>query len=679
MAGTCPSGLPTYTHQPLTGERNIRVLEAHGAESYDTALTFKLLEVSLDSPPEYHAISYCWEGQAPSRRVICEGKTLLVTVNCEAALKQFRRRQDETILLWIDAICINQSTEAVLERNQQVLMMGEVYSSATEVWVWLGTGLLRPLPDKVMAMLRWLRDLGEAGCESESGKREADVSNVALRMKAEDLCFLSKFIPWIERIWVVQEVVLSQRAKLHRDEVVIDYYGLILASEIITNAANTNTNLAHYYHHLSNDFKIFRYLEKIKAEPKPPSGSAVRDILRSSRQYLSSDPRDKVFALHSLLRRAGLSLPHPDYSKDTAAVYRETTKALLLRSGNPRILQQVNGLDDNLGLSSWSPNWHERTYPRTPHPPENRDFNASGSSCGALSVSGNDLLLVCRGRILETVSVCAGVSLPHDLEKIGEPEYYPAWSRNIQPKEAFWVDLLSTCPELSGSILRVWSIHVLQRFISFVSSTASQRKGGADAQQDLQACLIAYIDASSAYGGIIKRTGDWRGWSDSIIKEQLDMTTKSNPQDGSEIVRQGSQEGLTWIATSELFNFRVTREKLENSKAFSVLQTQEFQVWETLCRNHNQAAINCAVRATACYQTLFRTSSTNSLGMAPQSICEGDQIALLAGLEVPMIIRLLENGHYRVITPAYVCGMMYGEAWDESWEEGDGLQDLVFE
>jgi hypothetical protein len=39
-------------------------------------------------------------------------------------------------LLWIDALCINQ--DDVNERTQQVRMMGDVYSSAEQVIIWLG-------------------------------------------------------------------------------------------------------------------------------------------------------------------------------------------------------------------------------------------------------------------------------------------------------------------------------------------------------------------------------------------------------------------------------------------------------------------------------------------------------------------------------------------------------------
>jgi hypothetical protein len=39
---------------------------------------------------------------------------------------------------WIDAICINQ--DDIPERNSQVQMMGDIYTNATFVMIWLGPG-----------------------------------------------------------------------------------------------------------------------------------------------------------------------------------------------------------------------------------------------------------------------------------------------------------------------------------------------------------------------------------------------------------------------------------------------------------------------------------------------------------------------------------------------------------
>jgi hypothetical protein len=58
-----------------------------------------------------------------------------VTANCIAAMRRLRHKKKRRIL-WIDAICIDQSS--MDERNQQVELMGDVYSKARRVILWLG-------------------------------------------------------------------------------------------------------------------------------------------------------------------------------------------------------------------------------------------------------------------------------------------------------------------------------------------------------------------------------------------------------------------------------------------------------------------------------------------------------------------------------------------------------------
>jgi hypothetical protein len=53
----------------------------------------------------------------------------------------YRLRNDVKDYLWIDALCIDQTNST--ERASQVLLMGDIYSSAKRVIVWLG----KPIPE----------------------------------------------------------------------------------------------------------------------------------------------------------------------------------------------------------------------------------------------------------------------------------------------------------------------------------------------------------------------------------------------------------------------------------------------------------------------------------------------------------------------------------------------------
>jgi len=51
---------------------------------------------------------------------------------------QYLRQPSRTRKIWVDAICIDQSSTT--ERNHQVALMGEVYKLAKRVLIWLGEG-----------------------------------------------------------------------------------------------------------------------------------------------------------------------------------------------------------------------------------------------------------------------------------------------------------------------------------------------------------------------------------------------------------------------------------------------------------------------------------------------------------------------------------------------------------
>src|SRR5271155_4972771 len=129
----------SYVYCQIAAASSLRILKIFGDSSYQSILRCELLEISLDDHPGYEAISYTWGGQTPSQIILCEGKQLLVTKNCEAALRHFRpAAKSEYRLLWIDSVCINQSTdsETMKERQIQVGMMGRIYSEADQVLVW---------------------------------------------------------------------------------------------------------------------------------------------------------------------------------------------------------------------------------------------------------------------------------------------------------------------------------------------------------------------------------------------------------------------------------------------------------------------------------------------------------------------------------------------------------------
>jgi len=130
-----------YIHPPLRSEKSTRVLLLQPAAQHSDPLHCSLNEISLKDGdgmhPAYEALSYVWGSPTGDRVVDCEGKTILVTENCEAALRHFRLK-NRIRIMWIDSVCIDQ--KSISDRNHQVKLMGEVFERAKKVLIWLGNG-----------------------------------------------------------------------------------------------------------------------------------------------------------------------------------------------------------------------------------------------------------------------------------------------------------------------------------------------------------------------------------------------------------------------------------------------------------------------------------------------------------------------------------------------------------
>jgi hypothetical protein len=124
-----------YAYQPLSAQ-SIRVLTLKPASDFNAPLRCRLTNVNLNREEiSYEALSYVWASKTGTNPLSCEGRELLITPNCESALRHLRFKcRDRN--LWVDAICIDQ--KSISEREHQVKMMGDVFGKATQVLIWLG-------------------------------------------------------------------------------------------------------------------------------------------------------------------------------------------------------------------------------------------------------------------------------------------------------------------------------------------------------------------------------------------------------------------------------------------------------------------------------------------------------------------------------------------------------------
>jgi hypothetical protein len=130
----------------------------------------------------YEALSYVWGDLSRTRSIFLDDVQFGVTSNLYAALLQLRDHSFPRII-WIDAICINQSDDD--ERELQIQSMAKIYGNAKRVNVWLGEAA--DSSDEALEAIR------TAGMKPEKFfKGGAIEKSVTLLLQRE----------WFERVWV---------------------------------------------------------------------------------------------------------------------------------------------------------------------------------------------------------------------------------------------------------------------------------------------------------------------------------------------------------------------------------------------------------------------------------------------------------------------------------------------
>jgi hypothetical protein len=167
---------------------------------------------SIANPPKYHALSYVWRSEMTTRTVFLNKISFAVTPTVLAAINQLYCRVG-IVLVWVDQICINQEDDD--EKAEQVARMGEIYSKAEIVLIWMGT-----TADGSDVLLNKMPLLLKAAQEARTHYEAAtdfDLYKLTTPPTTEELWgSLGLFYQraWFHRLWVLQEAILAKRLYL---------------------------------------------------------------------------------------------------------------------------------------------------------------------------------------------------------------------------------------------------------------------------------------------------------------------------------------------------------------------------------------------------------------------------------------------------------------------------------
>ncbi|KAK0512926.1 hypothetical protein JMJ35_004943 [Cladonia borealis] len=353
------------------------------------------IRLTKEDVPKYEALSYAW-GERATPEVIYVGQkgdnTIAVTRSLHQALSYLRYR-DKRRVLWVDAICVDQ--QHLEERGHQVQRMGDVYSLADRVIVWLGRDdttsahaiqLLRTIGSKVE--VDWITSTMKPVLQDDADW--ADMTN-ARSYSGQDLFAVYSLLmrPWFERLWVQQEIHSNRNA--------------VLICGLDTLSWHDFRKAIFFFYHKWGAFEDERTLYPglwdrfllIYNMVSEGGYWTLGALIERTQQCKCSDPRDRVYAVLNMLKTFEKDANiKPDYTKTVSQVYRDVVLSILDNTDKITILGYCQMQDqplessDSLQLPSWVPDW---TFPR--HIQPMMTGHASGNS-NAETSNDNDVLWV---------------------------------------------------------------------------------------------------------------------------------------------------------------------------------------------------------------------------------------------------------------------------------------------
>jgi len=177
--------MPPYRYSTLShGADGIRLLRILPHKDKAAPMQCELINYSLeeaDGTHLYEALSYVWGDSSKTLPISVDRQDFDITVNLHGALLRLRSSQLERII-WIDAICINQTDNS--EKEQQIRLMTKIYGHANRVNIWLGNAA----------------DNSDQAFEDISAAAGSKGTHLSKTRQSAILKLLDR--PWFRRIWV---------------------------------------------------------------------------------------------------------------------------------------------------------------------------------------------------------------------------------------------------------------------------------------------------------------------------------------------------------------------------------------------------------------------------------------------------------------------------------------------
>ena len=602
----------TSLYTPLRA-REIRLVNIHQQAD---GVSCDLEVANLDEQPQYVALSYTWgpstpaEADAlgftnvPSHEIRSNGLPVLITEN----LYNFMARASKSPgmakkRLWIDNLCINQGDEA--ERTNQVKMMASIYHCAEQLYIWLGEE--DEDTERAIGLMKCLARLDD----DQLKHVEPSALNTPLVLDLLSPCgtpahwdsirtfFFNR--SYFSRIWVIQELILARERTMMCGSHTISWADVVKVSHLFTVTRWTRwispSGRLTNSHHTVPNLVEANRRTREKKTPELLLYSLIR-----TRRFAASDPLDKVYGLLGLMDEATRSKPRlePVYrNRSVVETYTLSTIQILEDSNDLLVLAHAEGERFRVtsGIPSWVPDWQCPRVTGLGVTGYTR-YNACGSLPRSLRIDEDTKSLYVKGIKLDRIT-----ALAETKAEMLAPQPFPRL-----------LSMISTLPPIyhTGQPL----LEVLWRVL--LTDTAG---------------VPPAHPAPHAYGRPFE---DWFSFRINYMRERGDT-----PMSLIESACNSLGAPLKWTEPLEIEH----RDDADGN-------------------NEEQTRIHVTeYEAAFSHSPNLRLFSTyrSYLGVCSESAIADDEVWILAGSRVPLVLRSISSSRYAVVGGAYLHGFMHGE------------------
>ena len=627
-----------YSYPPLraAGGPAIRLLVLLPAGKHEASapLRCNLNVVSVTSSLPYEALSYAWgDGEADQELEMLGEGSLPIRTNLHEALRQLRL-EDRPRVLWVDAICINQSSNS--DKNEQIPLMRQIYRNASEVIIWLGT----PTPQTLAALGLVPLVLRAEQEDAASGRQR----NLALAHERPDYfppvadpqwAHLRAILelPWFNRAWVVQEAAVARGATILHGAAAVKLDDLLKAVMYLVRC-NLHIFLWSGFQGVGRLFVLVQIRTAIRQGQDMPQPLG---LLLQVKGCFSSDPRDKIFAFHGLFSPGsfGATLTRADYGRSCGEIYHRAAVEMLRESHSLDILSVARPAQPSSGdkMPSWVPDWGaddnsclllNQVSGIPNHQPR---FCASGGSVYEPEFRDSSAKLVLRGHIIDKICLLSRpLSKANPLLEYDERDLDGLAANEVENWWLHW----------SAELV---AFKVMPGMDRFIYPRTGEYQSEAYWQTRVAGCADAYKEQM--------RRAMAEQWARLIpIRQRVEW----GHEDPKYVAIDQNQRHMREIEM-------VGREAYAKSPYVDPAQTA-LKIAITLSNN----------------RTMFKTE-TGYIGIAPPSARVGDHVALARGGKLPLVIRPAQSAdedvdcndvrEWELVGDSYTHGATDGSLWRE--------------